>query len=201
MAILATYDSRADWLLWYRVVVDGIEYTYGDAPQHFWREAVIDRADELENLGILPIQRILIVGSGMGYLIEELHDRGYPNVWGLESSSYIDSKRGDIAGDVLFVSGNLTGGVQIRNALRDLTGDRVFDWIISEDVLTCYPEPDIPTLLNAAESILASAQPLSHIVHFVTPGPFKKPEIQGKINDKTMAQWTTVRSTHTWRAE
>lgn len=196
MAILATYETRNDWLLWYKAG----DLTYGDVGWDGYAPA-LKRAQRLVALGVQPSDRVLIVGSGMGYMIKAMHDLGRTNTWGLDSSSYINSKRGEISGDILFVSGDLTGGAQIRNALRTLTGANNFDWVVSEDVLTCYPDSDLPVLLNAAESVLANGRPLTQIVHFVTPGPFKKPEIQGKVNDKTMEQWRAVRSTHIWMEE
>lgn len=196
MAILASYNTRENWLLWYRAGT----LTYGDAGWDGYTPAM-NRAQRLVGHGVISTDRVLIVGSGMGYMIEAMHNLGYPNTWGLDSSQYVDSKRGEIDGNILFISGDLSGGAQIRNALRDLTGSRTFGWVVSEDVLTCYPDSDLTLLLDSAEVLLENGRPISNIVHFVTPGPFTKPEVQGLINDKTMAEWVAIRPTHTWERE
>jgi len=148
--------------------------------------------------GIQTTDRVLIAGCAFGFLIEVANDAGYPNVWGIDSSSEIASRRGvESRGDVLFVEDDIRGGGRVRAALRSLTGDDIFDWIISEDLVPGYTVPELEPLLDAAETILEGTQPLSNIVHLMTI------LVPGKSGDSsqtwmTLTEWNAVRPAHSW---
>lgn len=145
--------------------------------------------------GMAVADRFLIGGCGFGYLIEVAHDDGFPNVWGIDNSDYIANNRATEArGDVLFVEDDIRGGGRVRTALRNLTGDDTFDWIISEDVATSYaPGTELDGLLNAAETVLAKGRPLSNVIHMVTESPVQPP-----FTSLTLEEWDATRPEHSW---
>lgn len=148
----------------------------------------------LESFPIQAGDRVLIAGCGYGFLIEAAHDAGYANVWGIDNSDYIIANRNTEArGDVLFVEADLRGGGQVRAALRNLTGDDEFRWVISEDVLTGYALSELPQLYVAAEGVLENGQPTSHIIHMVTEAPVDNP-----FTALTLEQWKATRPPHTF---
>jgi SAM-dependent methyltransferase len=145
--------------------------------------------------GMDPADRFLVAGCGFGFLIEVAHDDGYPNVWGIDSSPYISNNRATEArGDVLLVEDDIRGGGRVRTALRNLTGDDTFDWVISEDVLTCYDVgTDMDQMLNAAETALAKGRPLNNVIHMVTESPLQLP-----FTGLTLEEWDAIRPAHSW---
>jgi SAM-dependent methyltransferase len=155
-------------------------------------------ANLVSTFGILTTDRVLIAGCAYGFLIEVANDAGYNLVWGIDSSSHIASNRAiESRGDVLFVEDDIRGGGRVRAALRSLTGDDIFDWIISEDVVPGYTVAELPPLLDAAEAVLAPGKPDSNIVHLITI------LVPGKSGDSsqtwlTLAEWNAVRPAHSW---
>lgn len=160
-------------------------------------------AQLVESFNIQTTDRVLIAGAAYGWTIEAAHDAGFPNVWGIDSSSYIQANAPTHSrGDVLMVRDDFTGGGRVRAALRSLTGDDVFQWVISESVLESYNDNEIPALLNAAESVKATGVGLDHCVHMVhcldetvdPPGRNQDPV----FNWKTLAAWNALRPSHSW---
>lgn len=198
------WSTSAAWSTWYGATRDGVTVGYGrDWVTDFGRVAVdsgglAQRVDRFVALGIQPSDRVLIAGCGYGFTIEVFHGRGFPSVWGIDSSAHIAANRGiEAVGSTLMVEDDIRGGGRVRAALRSLTGDDVFDWVISESVLESYDDgAEMTQLLNAAESVLAGGD-LSRIVHFVFVPPFA-PEVAGLLNEKTIDQWNAVRPSHTW---
>ena len=192
------WDTREAWLRFYRVTkADGTVVTYGDdrtwSPDNPENE-VWRRADALIARGITNPQRVVILGCGPGaFLVETLKLRGIVNVWGCDSSPWVESRKGIAAGGVLWLPMDFTGNV--ANAFRDLTGGRNFDWVITESTLESYPDNEITVGLNACEGLRSPQTPMSQIVHLVFVPPFDEP---GVFNEKTMAEWKAMRPTHTW---
>lgn len=151
----------------------------------------------VRDLGIVPADRVLVAGCGFGFLIEAAHDAGFANVWGVDSSPFVETRQGtETRGDVTLVADDIRGGGRVRAALRQATGDDEFAWVISEDVLTSYDPATEPTeidgLLNAAETVLAPGVDASHCVHMVSI-PVRPP-----FTNLTLSEWVAVRPTHTW---
>ena len=114
---------------------------------------------------------MLIVGAGFGWGVEAAHDAGYPNVWGIDSSPYVEANKGTEArGDVVLVSDDIRGGGRVRAALRSATGDDVFRWVITEDVVSCYPDSELTQMLPLLETLLETGAPAGNIIHLVTMG-------------------------------
>lgn len=88
--------------------------------------------------------RVLVVGCGFGYLMDAAHEAGFANVWGIDSSPYVAARKGiESSGSTVIVEADIRGvGGQLKNTFRQLTGDDEFDWIITEDVVSCYRTDD-----------------------------------------------------------
>jgi len=164
------------------------------------------RWSQLTSLFTIPtIDRILIGGCAFGWLIEVAKDAGWPNVYGIDNSPYVVSAKNneslpgqtELRGDVVLVEENFTGGGAIKNALKQATGDREFDWIITESVLESYSDAELPVALNAAESVLYNSASESQIIHLVSP-------MRGGITGDSSMYWRTLieyaafAPTHTW---
>jgi len=191
-----TWDTAADWEAEYRI--DGVA-GYG--------QAMIDspdfdeRADALIALGVtLATDRILVVGSGPSApLVMRLKDRGVVNAWGLDPSAHVQSRSGEWRGDVLVVDSDINGGGQLRQALRNGTGDDEFDWIVTEQLLESLeesPQDEIAVVLNVIEGGLFNALGNERCVHFVKVG-WKDPVGSG-YTVKTPAEWVAKAPDHTW---
>jgi len=149
---------------------------------------------------IQPADRILVAGCGFGYIIDEFKDAGFPNCWGIDSSSYISGRRSIEATDTtLFVSDTITGGGRVKAALRSLTGDDIFHWVISESLLEGQTDAEIPALLNAAEGVLDPSVTQDHIIHMVVPLQSDASQ-DAEFNWKTLADWNAMRPAHSWMA-
>lgn len=153
-------------------------------------------------VSLFPIgtaDRILVAGCGLGFLIEAFKDGGHPNVWGIDNSPYVAAKRGtDARGDVLWVEDDIRGGGRVRNALRTMTGANHFRWVVSESVVESYTDAELPPLLDAAESVLTSGQPLSNIIHLFVPLDPNASSQDPAFQWRTLAQANTIRPSHSW---
>lgn len=202
---LVDWSDPAEWTRWYGASKDGVTVGYGRDWATGFGTVPVDQGkvaslvDRYLALGVESSDRVLIAGCGFGFTIEALHGRGFPNVWGIDSSSHIASNRGtEAVGSTLWVEDDIRGGGQVRNALKSmagLSGNAGFDWVISESVLESYSDAEIPQLLNAAEAILDGAHPTSRVVHIVFEPPF---DPSGVLNEKTLSEWNAVRPAHTW---
>ena len=150
---------------------------------------------------LFPIQtadRILVGGCGFGYLIEAFKDAGYANCWGIDSSPWISTNKGTEArGDVLMVDADIRGGGVVKTALRNLTGDSEFTWIISEHVMEWHDDIELDGLLNAAEVALERGSPNSNIIHIVLTLDTNDGQIVD-FNLKTLVDWNAIRPDHSW---
>lgn len=221
MAQRVIWDAEADWTQFYRVRVRteghplyGQTVTYGrewaavcEEPGRAGLTRFERRRDHLVALGIVPSDRVLVVGSGFGFLVDAFHDAGYANVWGLDSSSHVDANRTEIRGDTVVVSDDIRGGGRMRAALRSATGDDEFDWIVTESVVESYDDADVQVLCNVCEGGLTGTD-RSRIVHLVMDvltdvdtGEAREPRdrwIDPAFNQKTLAEWNALRPDHTW---
>ena len=155
-------------------------------------------ANLVRDLPIYPAERGLVVGAGFGGLIEEAHDAGFPLWWGIDSSPYIEANRGtEVRGDVVMVADDIRGGGRVRSALRSATGDDEFAWIVTEDVVPCYPDSELSTLVPLVETLLEPGAPTTNVVHITTllkPNGVQDP----RMNWKSLADWKSAFPNHTW---
>lgn len=195
---LVDWSDGTAWHAYYQ----GSDGTTGYG-QRLNRDAIFGRRFRAltANFPIQPADRILVVGCAFGYLIERFHDNGYPNCWGIDSSADIAARRGTEArGSVLWVKDTMSGVGRVKNALRALTGDDVFDWVITEELLESYTDAEITTLLNVCEGALTPGTPQSHIIHIVAAAAsYPVPSWQWfPGNWKTLADWNAMRPAHSW---
>lgn len=192
-----SWDTQASWNRYY----GGAGLTYGRAwayPADPEESHYATRRDRLIALGIATTDRILIGGCGFGFLIERFHAAGYPLCWGIDNSTYIaDNRNTEISGSTLWVDDDFTGGGRIRNKLRQMTGDDIFNWVITESVLESLEDIEMPPYFSACETVIDPAEPLTNIVHIVYVPPFG-PNYVGEFNEKTIDQWKSMRPSHTW---
>ena len=202
-----TWSTRADWLNFYRIVMpDGSTVTYGDDrlwsgdnPQNeVWARANALRAFIMANGGA-NADRILVVGAGMGFLVETLKLVGFTNVFGLDNSPFVQGKKATVAPNVVLVNSDFTGSVNsLRNALNTATGGRTFQWIITESMLESFTDQECTVILGQGPNLLANGVPNSHIIHLVYEPPFTYLPGSPTFNEHTMAQWKALAPTHTW---
>lgn len=190
-----------------------------------WRNMVTQRIKGLP--GVLNTTRILVVGCGLGLLVEGLKDEGFQRVWGIGLTDYFsdlwDQATCPVLGAGAFFVDPLTKATstlpegsrwpcEVRADVRPLLGkfdirtmtqaqvqsftglsgaNRRFDLIITEDVLTAYPDAEIGAVFSGCESLLASVAG-GQIRHLLTlNGDFTA---QGGAPARTLAQWQALRA-------
>lgn len=112
-------------------------------------------------------QRILVVGCGLGLLVNSINASGFATCFGIDRSSYVASlwpvSHPTLAQlDILTVT-----AAQLRSAFGN-NGD-TYHWIITESVAESYPPAEQAALYAACEKFLVRNTPLSHVVHLVYP--------------------------------
>jgi hypothetical protein len=140
--------------------------------------------------GLTPASRVLVGGAALGFLVEQFHLAGYPNVWGLDDSPLISGPgQGDIADGVILIDDRVQPGGAIRAKLRNITGDDEFDLVVTEDMLTCLTDAEILSeqVLFGCDATTAPGGAVCHIVTVKTSDaqPIKHPD----LNWKTLAEW------------
>ena len=151
---------------------------------------------------MIATDRILIGGCGFGFLIDAFHDAGFPDVWGIDNSGHIATNRPtESRGSTLFVQDEFSGIGRVRNQLRTLTGDDIFNWVISESMLESYEDAEMGSLASSAETLLDPAEGLENIINLVyavidpaNPGRSLDPV----FNQKTIQEWKALRPDHSW---
>ena len=211
------WDTQADWDQWYEMPVripghplNGTNVGYGRDYAELYSDPFTfneltewhKRVDVLETLGIQPTDRILIAGCAFGFIIEILKERGYPNVYGVDSSSHIESNLGAVAdGDSVIISDDITGVGRVKSALKKATGDDEFHWVISESVLESYEDKEITTITGSIATYMYNTEPVSQAVHFVMDviDPARPDEyIDPAFNQKTLEEWNAMNPDQTW---
>jgi hypothetical protein len=116
--------------------------------------------------------KILIAGCGYGFLVQELMQfHGFTDVWGCDASEYAvttgklelapEYRHRILLGDILSSQSMLSVAQQ-----AGLTGGNPrFRGIVTEDVLPCLTQAEVPTALSVLRSRIQGANP----VHLITP--------------------------------
>ncbi len=166
------------------------------------------RRDQLISLFSLSSQdRILIGGCGYGFLIEVFRDAGYSSCWGIDDSPHVAANkasqaRADIANE--WVVNDIRSGGQARNALRQLTGDDIFDWVITEQLLESFADAELPTVFGAADAVTAPGGSVIHLVvplqqpNFLADGVPVEIRQNAEMNWKLMSEWKALAPSHTF---
>lgn len=157
-------------------------------------------------------QRILVVGCGLGLLVQSVQATGFANIWGIDRSPYVASlwpaSHPRLAQlDILTVTAQ-----QLRSAF----GQDSFHWIITESVMESYPPAEQAAVYAACERFLVRNTPLRQVVHLVYPdtdltiwppnalenGEFASWAGQPMTNPgcpaRTLAEWQASRPAHTF---
>lgn len=199
------WNQDATWNLFYGARVAGESVTYGRA----WAYSEPDGhdpedshfaklRDRLVALGVQPGDRVLVVGCGFGYLIDRFHAAGFPLVWGIDNSEWIDARKGVEAADgVVWVEDDIQGGGRVRAALRQLTGANTFRWVVTEAVVMDFDDQDLPGFYAACDTV---TEPGGSVVHFVMLPPFAE-RVAGLVNEKVFAEWVATRPDHRWLSD
>lgn len=196
-----SWTTREDWLNFYRIEKpDGSVVTIGD--DRTWsidnsENEIHRRADALIARGISTTDRVIVLGCGPGnFLTEALKQRGRQFSWGCDNSPFANS-RGEVLGNgVILINADITQGQSFNQALNQATGSSNFRWIITESLWESYDNTEITVGLNICEGLRQAQTPMTNIIHLVFTPPFDA--APGVFNEKTMAQWKAMRSTHTW---
>jgi 2-polyprenyl-3-methyl-5-hydroxy-6-metoxy-1,4-benzoquinol methylase len=150
----------------------------------------------VRNFSIRSSDRILVEGCGLGFIIEAFKSAGYPNCFGIENSPHVVAIK-DTEADLntVVVESDTRGGEALKTELTSKTGDSSFDWVITESLLESYDDADLNGLLEAAEEALAKTKPNTNIIHMVLT---TEAQVDPMFNQKSLAEWVAVRSTHSW---
>lgn len=179
---------------------------------HFYIKRAKFLISRLEALGLNSTHRVLIIGSGFGYLIHAFRHAAhpsfqaanvnYPNVWGIDGSTHIANR---FASEQLDLDGATDGTTTIfrtfannaatRNALTNLTGGNTFHVIITEEVIESLTNAELLTLANGCETRLNSTT-FRRILHIVTPNLADSANLG--LRSLSLDGWSALRPTHTF---
>ena len=118
--------------------------------------------DLIINLGIQKQSRILDYGCAKGFLVKAFHLLGYPNVYGVDISSYAINNCDPAVRKQLF----------LKQEDFPLILNSGFDWLIAKDVFEHIPYSDLPatlTTLSFRVSNLFCAVPLGQDGKYCIP--------------------------------
>ena len=105
-------------------------------------------------VGMLRTQPLLVAGCGWGYLMVELEQLGFTEVWGLDASPYaLERAERVLGGSERLIEGDV------------LELDTSFPIVVSEDLLPCATNASEAVAMH--ERMVAASQTL---VHILTPG-------------------------------
>lgn len=161
----------------------------------------------VSNFGIQPTDRVLVVGCAFGYLMDAANEAGHTLIWGIDNSPYVSAAKGiEASGNQIIVEEDIRGiGGRLRNILRSQTGDDVFDWVITEDVVACYRVDDSEgannNVLNLApllENLLYNGLPSSRVVHITSVA--REPGLGGDsaLTWLTLEEWKSLVPANSW---
>lgn len=164
------------------------------------------RAANLRRLfGIAGADRVLIVGCGLGFLIDAFHDGARANVWGVDSSGHVATKRStETRPTTLFVEADILSPT-IQTDLTALTGGDQFNFIVTESLLESYEDAEMAAFLDRCELLLDPAETDDQIIHLIQAviprgGSGGNPDesIDPIYQQKLIAEWKAIRPAHSW---
>lgn len=174
--------------------------------------------------GILNTTRILVVGCGLGGLVEGLKDEGFQRVWGISLDDYFASLWDqatcpimgagamfidpvtkaqtpiaagqrwpcEVRADIRPLLGKFDMRTMTQTQVGQLTGlsgaQRAFDYVITEDAATAYPDAELTAFYDGCRARLATGGRVLHLVSLGFDGtPFNG------ATARTLAQWQATR--------
>lgn len=147
------------------------------------------------NLPIQTTDTVLVAGCGFGYLISAAREAGYLETYGLDNSPHVAAHPEDVDPGVTICEYDLRGP-QLLNELRQATGYRRFDWIITEDLVACFTTAEVQGWQGAIEAVLNPGQTGANILHITTVE-------RGLVRNNgltwlTLPAWAAVIPSHNW---
>lgn len=135
--------------------------------------------------------RILVVGCGVGYLVDELLKAGKPNTWGIDAAPYATAQAvielgTTVGARVRLADATSAAAVRTAKLAFGLGQNQRFDLAITEDVLPCLTAAEQTALLAAVR------QHATALLHVVTPGdPASRRKGPG-LDWKSIAAWKSL---------
>lgn len=142
----------------------------------------------INNLQLQESADILVIGCGLGFLMEELKVLGM-NVWGVDNSQYIQSMKNKEKVLVPIYNISATSDSFV-NSVRNAAGAMWFDVVVTEDMLTSHDSYDV--IFSNCEQILNPSSPKTNIVHIVDTNA------SAPFASKTLDQWKQLKPDHLW---
>ena len=157
--------------------------------------------------GISPAAQTLVVGCGLGWMVETLDDIGSNAVWGADTSTLIQTEWDNPAMGILPNIRLLLHGIDIQDpdaaaqfkAVGAGNNKGEFRNIITEHVLEGMELVDIPLFLDDCESVMAAGQ--SNILHLVAASDTIPPGASDPsiiLTELSLAEWAALRPAHFW---
>jgi SAM-dependent methyltransferase len=149
------------------------------------------RVDELKQRYAPAGQRLLVVGCGYGYLVDDCVAAGY-DAYGIDASAYAIGK-----GQTLLpgIASRLTVADALDAAALDQAakgwglkgGTPKWTLLITEDCLPCMTDTEVQTALTNLR-----ARCTTNLAHVVTCGDPAVDKVDPRINWKSVDGWRTV---------
>lgn len=182
---LMDFDSPATWDYLYGgpYTLDRREEIFGEGMRdaHALRQA-------LEARGMLPVNKVLIIGAGFGWLAKALMDAGYSQVVACDTSAYIQEptrKAANATVQILNEGGSTTGSKRnIRSALG-LSGNNRAPFVITEDIVPCFTDAEIMQYVPHVRDLGTT---VVHWTSVLSPGNY------APLNWKSAADWKAMLS-------
>lgn len=158
-------------------ISDALEYgrwmgTFANGAS-MWRNMVNQK---LAGQSMLRTARILVVGCGLGLLVEGLKDEGFTRVWGLNLDDYFGSLWDqatcppgwtcEVRADVRPLLAKNDIRTITNTQMRALTGTNNirFDVIVTEDMITSYLTSEMAAVYSACDAWLVAGGQVRHLV-------------------------------------
>ena len=134
--------------------------------------------------------KVLVVGCGWGFLVDELLTRGY-DAWGLDGSSYAIAKAAEVlpaasAQRVLLADTTNRQQVVAVRAAAGVVGNQRFKLIVTEDVLPVLSDAEV------AVAVAECRRVATNVLHIVTPGDPTDPSKLAGLNWKSIETWASL---------
>jgi len=138
-------------------------------------------------------QRILVVGCGMGLLVNAINNIGFATAAGIDASADVVPFWG--ANPTRFrqrdIRANRTNSLTTQDMRAMLNNQTDVQWVITESVLECYQPAEQAAIQTACESWLARGTPTSHVVHLVYDGVDMTRWPSGRVDPTTATGYAT----------
>ena len=208
---LKTWDTKADFDACYNIGLepDGHPNTRPEVRGNYERRALFNAADhrldsvtprwtKLLDEYQWPLDTsILVLGCGFGWAIEFLEARGYTDVWGVDSSAYIQSMKDTInPGDGIAHSlvpdkispADLTVPSEVNSFLQEAGHQSGFQVVVTEHVLSSWSDEEVTGMSAFLRGLKLVSQNGGAVIHLEQDGDARLPG----FNWHTIAEWQAL---------